>query len=83
MLTLCAFRYCLGRATYVVSEMCNHLRNNWNKISEASQKLIKAEIKDAIKRGCAGMSFDEECWNRLLEDVDEAEKHLSGDRRDG
>ena len=78
-LTICAFRYCLGRSTYVVSEMCDHLRNHWDEICPAYQGLIKQEVQDAIDRGCCGMKMDCEDWAQLLEDIENAEENIHRD----
>ena len=61
-----AFRYCLGRHTYAVPEMCDWLVNNWITISAMSQDLIRKEISEAIKRNEAGMSCDVKQWQRVL-----------------
>lgn len=74
-LLICAFRYCLGRCSYVVSDMADHLLNVWDTIIPAYQELIKREIKDAIDRGMAGMDMDVETWQNLLDCVESAEKN--------
>lgn len=82
-LIVCAFRYCLGRSTYIVGAMCNHLRDHWDEICKPLQNLIKKEIKDAIDRDVCGMEMDCKAWKELLEDINEAEVRLLSDRRDG
>lgn len=73
-LILCAFRYCLGRATYIVWDMCRYLEENWNSIHPEFQKIIIKEIIDAERRDCLGWEQDKHEWLRLLELVLEAEK---------
>jgi len=73
-LMLCAFRYALGRQSYIVGTVADHLRENWDDINPAWQKLIIEEIKDAINRGMAGMQMDVETWQMLVEAVETAEK---------
>ena len=75
-LIVCAFRYCLGRSTYVVSEMCDHLLEHWAEICPQYQELIKKEIKDAIERGNCGMDIDCICWSSLVESIEAAEDVL-------
>lgn len=73
-LILCAFRYALGRCTYVVSEVAEHIMEHWDDINPHFQHLIKSEIKDAIEHGTAGMAMDVEVWQNLVEAVEMAEK---------
>lgn len=65
-LTLCAFRYSLGRRSYIVSEMVDHLLENWDKINNHYQKLIIQETEWAIDKGCAGDDMDVNTWKKLL-----------------
>ena len=60
------FRYCLGRKTYVVSDMVDILINNWKYLTENTKNLIKKEIKEAIDEGNAGMDMDVIQWRRIL-----------------
>ena len=79
-LIVCAFRYCLGRCSYVVSEMCDHLRDHWDEICPAYQDLIRKEIADAIQRDACGMDMDCKEWSQLIEDISDAEKNLHSNR---
>ena len=72
-LVVCAFRYCLGRSTYVVSEMIEHILCHWNGLCPAYQKLIKNEIEDALDRDVCGMRMDCEAWRHCLEDIEKRE----------
>jgi len=65
-ITVCAFRYALGRQTYIVSIVVDHLIENWDKLDMRFKELIHREIKVAIERGSAGMKMDVEEWNKLL-----------------
>jgi len=77
-LTICAFRYCLGRKTYVVGQMCNHLRDNWGKLCGSYQTLIMKEIHDAIQKERCGMEQDCDAWRCLLNDLHEMQTGKSG-----
>ncbi len=61
-----AFRYCLGRRTFAVSDMVEYLLNNWNDISKRVRDKITEEITTAIKRNEAGMDCDVRQWKKLL-----------------
>lgn len=61
-----AFRYCLGRMTYAVSDFCEFAKDNIVEISDRDKELMKKEIKEAIKEGKAGMKMDVEQWEQLL-----------------
>lgn len=45
---LCAFRYCLGRATYVVSDCCRWLRERWSTLSADVKAIVQREIREAV-----------------------------------
>lgn len=62
-----AFRYALGRMTYVVGDMVQFLIENWHTINEDYKKLIQDEIKEAIEKDRAGMQMDVEQWQRILQ----------------
>ncbi len=62
-----AFRYCLGRKTYAVSEMVSILICNWRKLKQHTQIQIKQEIADAKNRNCLGMDCDIEQWNKVVD----------------
>ena len=62
-----AFRYCLGRRTYAVSEMVSYLFNNWNNISKRVRDKITEEIANAIENKRAGMECDIKQWEKILE----------------
>jgi len=61
-----AFRYCLGRKTYVVSDMVEFLQENWNELSQKTKMMIQGEIKTAIKEDNFGMEIDKKEWENLL-----------------
>lgn len=43
-----AFRYCLGRQSYIVGSFCEWLVTNWPKIDERSRLLIQRELDQAF-----------------------------------
>jgi hypothetical protein len=64
---MCGFRYALGRRTYIVGEVCRNLVLVWEDLSELTRKQIKAEIREAIDRGHAGLDCDVEDWKKILD----------------
>ena len=62
-----AFRYCLGRSTYVVADMVSLIDRNWNNFSKYEKPMFKREIARAIKTGQAGMEMDIKSWQEILE----------------
>lgn len=66
-----AFRYALGRRTYVVFETVEILLNNWDSISEHDKQLFVREIKHAIEHNLAGDKCDVREWQKILARAEE------------
>lgn len=71
----CAFRYALGRRTYVVDSVANEIERNVNEISEKTRKRIIVEINEAIWSGNAGADMDVKRWRQCRSAI---EKSLNG-----
>jgi len=68
ILLFCAFRYALGRQTYVVGAICDILKANWGHMSEGRRKMFKDEIREAVSKGWAGSEIiDVPEWKSILE----------------
>lgn len=67
LMVLAAFRYCLGRSSYIVSSFVYWLIDYWEDIDPHTKKLILGETQEALRRGNAGDRCDIESWERLLE----------------
>lgn len=67
LLTLAAFRYCLGRRSYIVSQCCDYLITYWDSFLKQTQDVIVAEIEDAFERSIYGMSWNRQDWQRVLD----------------
>ena len=63
IILLSAFRYALGRSTYITKVVSDEIKRNWEYLSPNDQKQIKIEIECA---GNLGMSVDMQYWNRIL-----------------
>lgn len=62
----CAFRYALGRMTYVVSSVCSELKRNYPNLSDSFKSRISKEIQDyQDEHGLAGMDFDNDEWDKV------------------
>ena len=67
LILLSAFRYALGRRSYIVSTVIEELERNWDKLGEFQKSELKREIQDAIARNQAGEWIDIEHWEKVLE----------------
>ena len=74
---LSAFRYALGRSTYIVEDTVIWLEENWYDIPEDAQRLIHKELSEAfradnerrrlgIRHHPLGMDMDRAQWEKLL-----------------
>jgi hypothetical protein len=75
LLVIGAFRYALGRMSYIVSETTEWMESNINNMSIPDRRLFIKEIEEAEKRGGLGMSCDEYRWldlkQKLMDSIDE------------
>ena len=62
-----AFRYALGRQTYVVDDVSKEIVNQWNNLSQTFQRLTHKEILQAIENDSVGMIMDKESWQKVLD----------------
>lgn len=64
----CAFRYALGRATYVVSNVAGEIHRNWDEMSHGQrQNFVKEILEYKKKHGKIGHQIDEEEWMSIVE----------------
>lgn len=63
----CAFKYALGRRTYVTGAVADEIIKNWDKLKQGKRELFKREIQEAIDNQDAGDDCDIESWRRILE----------------
>ena len=66
ILLFCAFRYALGRRTYVVGTISNIIKANWVHMHQIDREKYKLEIRGAIKDGLAGSKYDIKSWEQIL-----------------
>lgn len=63
---LSAFRYALGRKTYIVSIVVEDILRNWNNLNDNTRELITDEIREARLENRLGMRMDAEQWEKIL-----------------
>lgn len=67
ILMFCAFRYALGRRTYVVGTIVDILEANWGHMHSSRREMFKKEIREAMDKDRAGSVWDVQDWERILE----------------
>lgn len=65
-LLLSAFRYSLGRRTYMVGACREWLEAFWHLLPPAWQAQVHRHIREAIAAGCAGDPCDVMEWRKVL-----------------
>ena len=50
LMAVAAFRYSLGRMTYIVSDCAHWLCEQWPNIAENARKVIQRDLEEAFKR---------------------------------
>lgn len=61
----CAFRYALGRATYISSVVADSLIEHGGVLSDGFKNSVCKEIQQAFADGSAGWDCDMQSWNRV------------------
>ena len=69
LIYLCAFRYALGRRSYIVDVVTNFLRKA--NLSSQAERLIIREINEAEKYNRLGDGIDAENWLKLRDKFEE------------
>ena len=71
ILLICAFRYALGRRTYVVGAIADIIKANWDHMSQSRRNFYRQEIQKAISDGRAGsVMIDIPEWMSVLHMID-------------
>lgn len=84
LMVLAAFRYCLGRRTYIVSDCEAWLIQQWGNFTPSVQVLIEKELRQAAAQDeqartdgdvwrPLGDGCDRESWLRVLAMIDKKE----------
>lgn len=67
VICFCAFRYALGRSTYIVKDVCDIFIDNISVLHNNTKEKMKEEIREALASDRAGMECDRREWEYLLE----------------
>ena len=65
LIVFSAFRYALGRRTYVVGVVCDYIKENIGMIESKHLPLLAAEIEDAEEYNMLGDPCDRKEWLNL------------------
>ena len=71
MILICAVRYALGRMSYMVSVVCDYVKDKRNELSQNCINIIIRDIEEELERYhnlgvTLGMECDEKYWIDLL-----------------
>lgn len=69
-LVIAAFRYALGRSTYIVEDVVEDIIKNIDNIPNSYLISIKKEILEAKENKNIGMKMDEKLWDKLLKEIE-------------
>ncbi len=72
MMAVAAFRYSLGRMTYIVSDCADWLCEQWPNIAENAKKVIQRDLEEAFKRDDEARA-DRQDYKPLGHDCDRAQ----------
>ena len=66
LILIAAFRYALGRRTYMPGVVAAEIWHQWLNLTSSDQRLIQGEIKEAKERGYCGDACDVATWDKIL-----------------
>lgn len=69
-LVFCAFRYALGRKTYIVSEVVDEIIKRLPELQERTKAQMADEIFRAANTNMAGMKIDVTEWLKLKAEIE-------------
>lgn len=68
VILFCAFRYALGRRTYVVSAVCQQIHRCWETLCDTERELFVKEILEYQNRfGNLGHECDAREWLSIVD----------------
>lgn len=68
-LILCAFRYALGRKTYITSTISELIIKYKDNIDENDKEVITRDIRRSFETNNYGMEMDKEIWEKVLSEL--------------
>ena len=66
LMAMAAFRYCIGRSTYITAVCHEWIRATWKQFDAQDRMMLIKETGQAIENGVAGMDCDIAGWDELL-----------------
>ncbi len=72
LMVVSAFRYCLGRQTYIVGACADWIIANWNKFSPNNKQIIQRDLEEAFQEDDRGKKALDK-YSRLGQDCDRAQ----------
>lgn len=67
LMAIAAFRYCLGRQTYIVGVCIDWLRVIWKQLNHHDRYLIMRDVAEALMDDRAGsLTIDAPGWKKFL-----------------
>ena len=70
LMVVAAFRYCLGRRTYIVSHCVDWCIKNWDKFEERSRICIKRDLQSEIESDDRSRANPNRDWYPLGDNCD-------------
>lgn len=78
MMVIAAFRYCLGRMTYIVEDCAKWIVANWDQFSDNTKFVIQRDLEEEFRRDDEaraslstykplGQDCDRKQWERVRE----------------
>lgn len=85
LMAIAAFRYCLGRQSYIVGDCADWLREQWPSLPRNVQSVIERDLREAFARDDEarlngenvkplGWDCDRAEWQSVLDVIDAAHK---------
>ena len=68
-IVFCAFRYCLGRMSYIVSTFTEYATAYVKHIWTHDLELMEKEITESDEKNCIGMNCDRRDWLKLRDAI--------------
>jgi hypothetical protein len=65
LMATAAFRYCLGRQSYIVGTCIEWIKDIWTQLDSNSQFVILRDTIEALQRDKAGADIDKVGWHGL------------------
>lgn len=75
-----AFRYALGRMTYIVDVVAGEIKRNAHRLDSLDKKKMCDEIEEAISRGEAGQNCDIAVWQSVVDALSPNGVSLNGEK---